>query len=334
MGRRVWEVLPWVAGLGLAVPVEAADWSGTWAARTVDRTYEIVSISPVKEKGGSVKEAGGWSVTIRRPKGSWLYASGMVGKLGGEIESAPYRVLSEAPDQLEIARQAEGGNGTRYRLTKQADGQLLLAIEGSGAEMLLDRARPGETVSSGWPSDEEIALVEHWPDNPEMTAMFGQDQAARNIRLGQSIDWTVVRPADEARRKRAEALIAAGALHSGADFYHAAFIFQHGEDASDFLKAHVLAVAAAARGYRSASWIAAASLDRYLQSKKKPQIFGTQYRIPPDAPATQEPYDRALVTDGLRAVAGVPSLAEQEKRRAAYDAHRPPAQAPIAKGAK
>lgn len=315
MSRRGWVAWLWVVSVCSAVPAAAADWSGSWAARTVDRTYEIVSIRPEAPAGD------GWRVTIRRPEGSWLDPGGMVSRLGGKAESIDYRALSPAPDTLETAAPAEGAKGARYRLSKLADGRLHLTIIGAGVELLLERARPDETVSSEWP-EEEVTLVQRWPDNPEMTRLYDRDQADRALKPGQSIDWAVVGPADAARRKRTEALIADGALHSGADFYHAAFVFQHGDSASDFLKAHVLAIAAAAQGYGAASWIAAASLDRYLMNKGEPQVFGTQYRLPPDAPATQEPYDRTLLTDGMRAAAGVPSLAAQERRRDAYDARR------------
>jgi hypothetical protein len=315
MGGKNWGVLLAVTGIGLSAPAAAADWSGSWAARTTDRTYEIVSIAPAKEA------ADGWRVTIRRPTGSWLEAGGMVSRLGGRTESVGYGTRLLAPDTLETTDAPEGARGTQYRLSKLADGRLHLTIVGAGVELLLEQVRPGEAVSSQWP-EEEVMLVQRWPDNLEMTRLYDQDQADRKPKPGQSIDWAVVRPADTARRKRTEGLIADGALHSGADFYHAAFVLQHGEGTSDFLKAHVLAIAAAAQGYGAASWIAAATLDRYLTTRGEPQIFGTQYHLPPDAPATQEPYNRALLTDGLRAVAGVPSLAAQERRREAFDARR------------
>ena len=66
---------------------------------------------------------------------------------------------------------------------------------------------------------------------------------------------------------------------------------------------------------KQAEWIAAASLDRYLQATGKGQIYGTQFAIPFGASgATMEPYDQDLLTDGLRVAAGAPTLAEQEAR--------------------
>jgi hypothetical protein len=265
-------------------------------------------------------------VAIDRPKGSWLDPGGMVEKLGGASERKEYRVLSESADALEIAESTNGGDGTRYRLAKLDDGHLVLTIVDVGVELLMERAQPGESVSSDWPRG-AVTLIQRWPDNAEMTALFDSDQAYRNqvdreSAHGRPIDMAAMRVADEARRMRAQALIDAGVLHSGADFYHAAFVFQHGEGAPDHLKAHALAIAAAARGYGAASWIAAASLDRYLIDKGEPQIFGTQYPFRPGGAVTQEPYDRSLLTDELRAAAGVRSLGSQEERRKAYEARR------------
>ena len=82
---------------------------------------------------------------------------------------------------------------------------------------------------------------------------------------------------DAERRKRAHQLLNQGALQSGADFHDAAFIFQHGDTPDDYLLAHLLAMSAVAKGDGRGRWIAAATLDRYLQSIGQPQVFGTQF---------------------------------------------------------
>jgi hypothetical protein len=155
------------------------------------------------------------------------------------------------------------------------------------------------------------------PSNAEMAAIFKADQAARGAA---KIDWAVVGREDEARRLRTKALLDAGQLRSADDFWHAAFVFQHGSKPEDFLLAHTLAIIAAARGRKDATWIAAATLDRYLRNMGQKQIYGTQFVMVPGEPTTQEPYDRTLVSDALRTALGVPVLAEQEKRRAEFDA--------------
>lgn len=65
-------------------------------------------------------------------------------------------------------------------------------------------------------------------------------------------------------------MLEAGALKTGEDFEDASVIFQHGDNPQDYLLAHVLAMAAMTKGDANARWIAAATLDRYLQSVKQP----------------------------------------------------------------
>lgn len=82
---------------------------------------------------------------------------------------------------------------------------------------------------------------------------------------------------DSVRRKRANQLLEQGVLKTGADFHDAAFIFQHGDKSDDYLLAHVLAMMAVNKGDPRGRWIAAATLDRYLQAIGQSQVFGTQY---------------------------------------------------------
>lgn len=150
-------------------------------------------------------------------------------------------------------------------------------------------------------------------DNAQMTSLFASDQSDReNL---DKIDWNAVSTRDEEHRVRTKALLASGKLHSANDYYHAAFIFQHGQQPDDYLLAHTLAVVAASLGRKDATWIAAATLDRYLMSVGQKQIYGTQFLTPQGKPVTQEPYDRTLISDALRSALGVPSVGEQEKRR-------------------
>ena len=155
------------------------------------------------------------------------------------------------------------------------------------------------------------------PDNAEMAQIFADDQAARQ---GGSIDWEVVGREDAARAARTRELLDAGELRTGNDFWAAAFIFQHGGEAEDYLLAHVMAVHAVSLGSERARWIAAATLDRYLQTTGKEQIYGTQFRGLPEGGLTMEPYDRELLPDFIRERARVPVLAEQEAQRLEMEA--------------
>ncbi len=144
--------------------------------------------------------------------------------------------------------------------------------------------------------------------NAEMTAIFNADQADRANWV--SVDKAAVAAADKQRRAQTQALLDAGLLVSGEDFLHAAFLFQHGEQPEDYLKAHILGTVALARGEPRGAWIASATLDRYLQTIGKPQVMGTQYQFK-DGKALQDPYDPKLIPDALRQAMHVPTLAEQ-----------------------
>ena len=84
-------------------------------------------------------------------------------------------------------------------------------------------------------------------------------------------------------------------------------------------KAHALALLAVSRGKKSATWIAAATLDRYLMAIGQPQIYGTQFTKRDDG-WSQEPYQRELLSDALREASSVPPIAQQERQRSALSA--------------
>lgn len=161
-------------------------------------------------------------------------------------------------------------------------------------------------------------------NNPRMAAIFAADQSARqNIAPEKFKDKAFIAAmisGDRQRREETRALLDQNALSTGEDYRAAAFVFQHGQAPEDYLLAHSLAVAAVARGSRESTWIAAATLDRYLQMTGQKQIYGTQTRKDHDAPLTLEPYDRALIPDSLRQALNVPSLAQQDAKLMATNA--------------
>lgn len=145
------------------------------------------------------------------------------------------------------------------------------------------------------------------------------------------------------RRAEARSLLAAGELRTAQDFHDAAFIFQHGHEPDDYLLAHILAIEAIVKGDESSKWIAAATLDHYLQAIGQKQVFGTQYlsrgylyvlqhKDDPNAMKsteahqqgnTQDPYDRTLVPDALRGDFCVPDQAAQVTNLGELNAGQP-----------
>jgi hypothetical protein len=136
-----------------------------------------------------------------------------------------------------------------------------------------------------------------------MLRIFEEDQKVRQE--WPPADLNAVFLVDQARRAQVKDLLDAGKLRSGTDFFRAAFVFQHGDKPQDFLLAHSLAVVAIARSRPDATWIAAATFDRYLQAIGQKQIYGTQFTTPKGKPTTQDPYDRTLVSDAMRSALGV-----------------------------
>ena len=193
------------------------------------------------------------------------------------------------------------------------------------------------------------------PSAPTLRALFVADQRDRGVPLADdgvnmlpkdqarmlpSYDQEKELPQrDEERREQARLLLAKPGL-SAADYYYAAFLFQHGQKSDDYLLAHILATNAIALGYERAKWISAATLDRYLQQIGQKQVFGTQYvgenyayylqhQHDSDvlekfktisAQQTLEPYNPNIVSDAIRAEFCVPSLVMQQQHIAAVKA--------------
>jgi hypothetical protein len=161
--------------------------------------------------------------------------------------------------------------------------------------------------------------------------LFIDDQSERTVRGFAPKYGPDVNARDAMRRAEARSLLESGELKTAQDFRDAAFIFQHGHNPDDYLLAHILAVDAIAKGDASSKWIAAATLDRYLQAIGQKQVFGTQslskaylyllqHKDDPnakDSPEalqkgfTQEPFDRNLIPDALRGDFCVPSQSTQ-----------------------
>ncbi|HEY4949178.1 MAG TPA: hypothetical protein VIH88_02475 [Candidatus Acidoferrales bacterium] len=139
------------------------------------------------------------------------------------------------------------------------------------------------------------AIGQETTSTNDLKAIYDDDQNDRTNINAASIQH------DADRREQIHRLLNAGRVQSGEDYYFAAMVYQHGQTPHDYLLAHVLAMTSVAKGYKDGIWLAAATLDRYLQSVKEPQIFGTQYFQWGKNPYSQEPYDKDLVSDSLRA---------------------------------
>jgi hypothetical protein len=168
-----------------------------------------------------------------------------------------------------------------------------------------------------------VGMYQARTSSSEVHRLFLEDQKDREGPIA-SLDWEKISPRDQSRRQRVHEILAAGGLKTAQDFHDAAYIYQHGEDASDFLFAHILGMMAVQKGDRSSLWISAATLDRYLKSVQQSQVFGTQYNSINNGPYTQDPYNRILIPDALRLAFCVPDLEQQQKNIAEFNAGKYP----------
>lgn len=312
----------WVLALLLIVWTASAaakstsPFEGRWALLAEGRVLAILELRR------DSKARDGWSGGMLRPDRMGIPSSHRISNISGPLVRRPLLSARRQGEGLELSIAGRPGEDPIVLLFKAIDADHAELSFGAGTipPLPLVRTSAQAVVEPLWPANRHYQISTPRPINPEMKALFEEDQADRNA--GPNIDWAVVTPRDEERRARTLALLKAGKLHSGDDFWHAAFIFQHGGEPDSYLLAHTLAVIATARGRPDATWIAAATLDRYLQNIGRKQIYGTQYSMPDGQPTNQEPYDRTLVSDALRSALGVPSLEEQEARRAEFEQSR------------
>ena len=154
-------------------------------------------------------------------------------------------------------------------------------------------------------------------NNPELEKIFYADQT--DIRpMGTPEERQATEERARVHREHVAAIISHGALQTAEDYFRAAIIFQHSQAADDHLMAHVLANVAAFRGHTEARWLSAATLDAYLASTDKRQIFGTRYLKTGD-----RRMDSDFLDDAMRREYCVPPLAQQEKNVSAIQSGTP-----------
>lgn len=152
-------------------------------------------------------------------------------------------------------------------------------------------------------------------DNARLAELFTQDQTDRES--DDEVHWQGVPRRDAERLAEVRRILDAGDIHSAADYHHAAMLFQHGNDSTDFRRSHELASTAVEMGSERARWLSVASLDRYLISVGQPQRYATQFIETPTGLFLLR-LDSTAVTDAERHRAGARTLAETR----AYLAHQ------------
>lgn len=148
-------------------------------------------------------------------------------------------------------------------------------------------------------------------DNQQLKLMYEEDQSARQVT---NIDWPKLIKEDCLRQMKLVNLIRQNKLTTANDYFHAAMIFQHGNDSSSYKMACDYSKMAFQMdtSNTNARWLSAASYDRYLISIGKPQIYGTQFVILDKKYYLQE-IDTTIVTDSERIYYGTQTLQEIKK---------------------
>ena len=283
-------------------PALAADPQGTWALRAGDTTLMLFKVA---------RTSRGWSGEKQEPA-HYDSDGNSFANVSGPVEREKATIVRELPGggiELTFGNQPGALPNVFVVRARDASTADLGFVAFANEPATLFRVKP-KSVIGGWDSKRVYVRTVERPTNSEMTAIFDADQADRQHLEG--IDWKVFGAADVVRRARTQAMLDAGLLRSGDDYYHAAFVFQHGSEPGDYLKAHALALIATARGKPSATWIAAATLDRYLQSIGQPQIYGTQFTMKAGKMSQAQPFHSNLLSDAIRTASGVPALAEQD----------------------
>jgi hypothetical protein len=157
-------------------------------------------------------------------------------------------------------------------------------------------------------------------DNLQLEEIFLEDQKDRERIYESTEAVNKLKERDAGRRKRVYVMIDLGEVRTPNDLYRAALILQHGFEAADFLMAHRLAVLSAILGHKTARWLLAASLDRFLMSILQPQVFGTQFEYNPAEKKYQLklPIADAMFLDFEKEMLGVPTVAERLKQLNAH----------------
>jgi hypothetical protein len=291
--------------------------AGDWILNLGQRTLIILALRNTASKDQP------FSGSLSRPQRFQTRDGASFSHIEGGVSVQPLVASEWKGSALSITVQnpANPTDKEAYLLTLKDATHAQLQIAGIPLPPInLTLANGTPSIATDWDSRKTYSPDDNAQSNTEMKRIFVEDQSVRQP--GLSIDWISVGKSDAERRLSTINLLNAGALHTGEDFTWAAFIFQHGATSNDYLLAHTLALVAVKKGNGDALWIATATLDRYLQSIKQPQIYGTQFPTPKGLPTTQEPYDRDVISDSLRQELGVPPLAAQEVQRQKYDVER------------
>jgi hypothetical protein len=285
-------------------PSQDSTFAGTWVMPVDGRPLMVLTLA---------SESGRFTGTLAHPRA--ITSDGR--SFSGLSQDTETEMLTAGPPvdgalRLVAVKAGDPKDTTEFDFSVGASGEGRLKPTGAPIEpwtLVRHAGSDQPRVWNGWdPKRSYVIDAPYVAPNAAMADIYKADQAVRQSIESFNANAAQIERDDAARREQVRALLEKGALQAGEDFRLAALVFQHGSEPRDYLFAHTLALVALAKGDPSASWIASASLDRYLQSIGRPQIFGTSFG--PDG-SSQGSFDRDLVSDAIRRELNVPALADQ-----------------------
>lgn len=287
-------------GAASSAPGPVSAYSGQWLFKVGERNLFVLDLKV--SENGSVLTGG-----MARPKRLAISQNGeLVSGVAPPTIVEPLVAATPTAEGLllTLADADDNAKTTEYRMVLgQGDAAQLSIVGAPVTPIPLQRGKGRAIVAADWDPQKVYAVRHESADDPEMEAIFAADQADRSPVSPAAA--AVLIGKDQQRRLATRKLLEAGRLRSGPDFQRAAFVFQHGDRPDDYLLAHSLALAALARGHPEAGWIAAATLDRFLISTGRRQIYGTQTHRGVDGRSVPQPFDEHLVPESIRAIQGV-----------------------------
>lgn len=223
----------WLTGLLLSgCTAKADDWAGDWVWSVEEKPAMVLRLDASAH--GDLSRP--LHLTMDANAGYWrmIDASSELATIAvTPVETSVETITLRAIDSLR-------GETTNYRLTRTGpdEAELTLADIPAAPPFPLRRAATPTTVATDWIPGRAYGGPPLLADNPKLTRLFAEDQAARQGTAPIGLDVT---RQDMERRVIVRRLLDAGQVRSGTDHYHAAFIFQHGDRPDDYLLAHALA---------------------------------------------------------------------------------------------
>jgi len=287
-------------------PAQDSPFAGAWVMNVDGRPLMVLTLKPESQRF-----AGTWT----HPRAMTTDGRSFSG-LSQDTETETLTAGPPVDGTLRLAATASGDtkDATEFEFSLDASGEGRLKPSGAPIQpwtLVRHTGSDRPQVWSGWDAKRSYPIDQPYvAPNAAMADIFKADQAVRQSMQSFTANASQIEKDDAVRRGQVRALLERGELRAGEDFRLAAMVFQHGAEPRDYLFAHTLALVALAKGDPSASWIASASLDRYLQSIGQPQIFGAAFV---GTGTNQGAFDRELVSDAIRGELGVPALANQKE---------------------